>query len=118
MTSHKNCQLKRNIYYKLYDVVVSSFVLEAVAKTDNDYFGLVARVTQLVKPGGYFLFYGIENNTSYKVGNHTFYDFPITTTLTRKALERCHVSLLDVDKFVSMSQNFATYVFTKAKLSS
>ena len=106
-------------YHKSYDVVISSLVLEAMAKTDNDYFDLVSRMTKLVKPGGYFLLYGIENSANYyEVGNHTFYAFPITTTLTKSVLERCHFSLLDVDKFTTVYENFATYVFTKSQLSS
>ena len=105
-------------YHKLYDVVISSLVLVSVAKTDDDYFNLVSRMTKLVKPGGHLFLYGIENSRSYKVGDYTFHNFTVTTTLTRKALERCHFSLLDVDKFVSIYKNFVTYVFTRAKLSS
>ena len=85
-------------YLKLYDVVIESFVLVSIAKTKEEYFDLVSRLAQLVKPGGYILLYGVVNSTSYTVGNYTFSDFPVTTTLIRESLERCHFSVLDMDK--------------------
>ena len=102
-------------YHKLYDVVISSYVVESVAKTDEDFINLVTRMAQLVKPGGYFLLYSVENCTSYEVGDYNFHGFPVTTSLVRSALEQCNFSILDVDRFVFESKTDPR-IFAKARL--
>ena len=102
-------------FNKLYDVVISSFVLENVATTDEHYFDLVRQIAQLVKPGGYFFLYGVENGHGYKVGNYVYYNFPVSENLPRDALKRCQFSLLEMDRSLSVQENLM-YTFTKAKL--
>ena len=99
-------------YNKLYDVVIASYVLESVATTNEEYVALMSRITSLVKPGGYFLLYGVENHPRYRVGDHTFYTFPVSSSTSKKALEKCGFSILSTDK---TTQKTVNYVFFLAK---
>ena len=99
-------------YNKLYDVVISSYVLESVATSNEEYAVLMSRITRLVKPGGYFLLYGVEDHQRYIIGDHTFFTFPIASSVTKNALEKCGFSILSTDK---KTQKTAHYVFFLAK---
>jgi hypothetical protein len=99
-------------YNKLYDVVISSYVLESVATSNEEYAVLMSRITSLVKPGGYFLLYGVEDHQRYTIGDHTFFTFPVASSVTKNALGKCGFSTLSTDK---KDQNTAHCVFFLAK---
>ena len=84
--------IEERYYNKLYDVVVSSFVLKGIANDYKEYCSLIARLTSLVKPGGCFILYTIENSDLYTVGNYTFKDFPVSSAKTTDAIKSCGFS--------------------------
>ena len=64
------CDLKKYppieaAYNKLYDVVLSTYVVETIAKSYDEYCALVSRMTRLVKPRESLFLYGVENSTCY-----------------------------------------------------
>ena len=85
-------------YNKLYDVVASSFVVEGIATNYEEYCSLIARMAKLVKPGGCFILYGVENNEKYTVGNYTFKDFPVTSSMAIDAIKGCGIADIKLDK--------------------
>ena len=99
-------------YNKLYDVVIASYVLESVATSNEEYAVLMSRITSLVKPGGYFLLYGVEDHQRYIIGDHTFHTFPVSSSISKNALEKCGFSILSTNK---ETPNTAHYVFFLAK---
>ena len=99
-------------YNKHYDVVMASYVLESVATTNDEYVTLMSRVSSLVKPGGYFLLYGVEHHKRYIIGDHTFYTFPVSSSVSKDALEKCRFSIITTDK---KTQKTAHHVFFLAK---
>jgi 2-polyprenyl-3-methyl-5-hydroxy-6-metoxy-1,4-benzoquinol methylase len=101
---------------KLYDVVISSLVLEVLAKSFEEYTTLLSRTVKLVKPGGVFLLYGVENCPYYEVGDLKFRSFLLTSTMTTEAMEKCGLSNIHVDKFVSPFDNYKKYMFFKCTL--
>ena len=50
-------------FNKLYDVVVSTYVLESVARNDEEYFSMMSRIANLVLPGGSLFICGVENQS-------------------------------------------------------
>ena len=103
-------------YNKLYDVVVSSFVVETIASDYEEYSALMARQTKLVKPGGCFILYGVENSEHYTVGNYTFKDFPVTSSMAIDAIKRCGFSDIHLDKTTSSLPTAKTYMFIKGTM--
>ena len=99
-------------YNKHYDVVIASYVLESVATTNDEYVTLMSRVSSLVKHGGYFLLYGVEHHKRYIIGDHTFYTFPVSSSVSKDALGKCGFSIITTDK---KTQKTAHYVFFLAK---
>ena len=85
-------------YNKLYDIVISSFVLESVATSYEDYLSMMHRITKLINPGGTLLLYGIENNDSYTVGDFIFKDFPVSSERVITTMNCCGFGNIHVDK--------------------
>lgn len=54
--------------FSRYDVLVSSFCLEAVAHDINDWQNLFANMTTMLKPGGMLVFTTLIDSTAYQVG--------------------------------------------------
>ena len=92
-------------YNKLYDVVASSFVVESIATNYEEYCSLIARMVKLVKPGGCFILYGVENSEQYAVGNYTFEDFPVTSSMAIDAIKGCGITDIHLD-MTTTSKNF------------
>ena len=73
-------------YDTQYDVVMCSLVLEGVSSTQEEYCSNVARLVQLVKPGGSIFYYGVENKFGYyTIGDKNFPNIHITDELALKA---------------------------------
>ena len=97
-------------YDKLYDVVMSSNVIEAVAHTPNEYVALMSCLGRLVKPGGLLIVYSAVNNQFYAVGDFKFRDLPVSSDLTMTAIKEAGFYDMSVDKLV---QHQKTFMFTK-----
>ena len=89
-----------------YDIVISSFCIEAGTATRDEYQEAVRKLSRLLNPGGsLFLFSGQwehekgvegerkakkENKRGYySVGKSIFYNLPLTRELVEQALEKC-----------------------------
>ena len=73
-------------YDTQYDVVMCSLVLEGASSTQEEYCSNVARLVQLVKPGGSIFYYGVENKIGYyTIGDRSFPNIHITDELALKA---------------------------------
>ena len=100
-------------YNKHYDVVIASYVLESVATTNDEYVTLMSRVSSLVKPGGYFLLYGVEHHKRYIIGDHTFYTFPVSSSVSKDALEKCGFSIITTDKKTQKTAHYMFFLYSK-----
>ena len=102
-------------YDKLYDVVISSLVVENVANNYDEYKLLISRQGRLVKPGGLLLLYGVENGEFYKVGDFTFKGFPVTSEMAMNAMKNAGFDHLSVDKFsyTLPTKEYKTFMFVK-----
>ena len=83
---------------KLYDVVVSSFVIESIAKSYEEYKSLLFRLTRLVKPNGCLMIYGVENNQYYTIGDFKFQDFPVSSKMAMDAIKECGFFDIQIEK--------------------
>ena len=102
-------------YKKLYDVVISSFVLESIATSYEDYLSMMLRITKLINPGGTLLLYGVENNNSYTVGEHIFKDFPVSSDRVISAMNCCDFGEIYCDKeAVTISDQIVQFMFFQA----
>ena len=76
-------------YDKVYDVVVSSKVVESVARNLDEYVIYLSRLGGLVKPGGMLMMYTIENKTGiYNVGGINFRNLPVPVEFTVSTLKK------------------------------
>ena len=98
-------------YDKLYDVVISSMVVECIAQNYDEYNILMSRLSKLVKPGGLLLLYGVENNEFYTVGDFTFKNFPISSEMAMAAVKNAGFADVSVDKFVFSLPTIKTRTF-------
>ena len=105
-------------YNKLYDVVITSYVLESTATSDEEYFSMMSRICNLVKPGGTLLVMVIENTPSYKVGDLLFKGFSVSCDTALKAIRECGLNDLHCDKetLTLLDGETATRMFIHAKL--
>ena len=100
-------------YDQLYDVVISSLVIESVARNVDEYATYISRLGTLVKPGGVVMMYQIENKSGfYEVGDHKFHNLPVTAEVSVCTLEDAGFHDLTVDKFSPDDPNI-TYSFVK-----
>ena len=87
-------------YNQLYDVVISSFVLESVAHTHDEYKICATRLGKLVKPGGVILIATVENNIGYYVvGEKRFKNVPVTADFVVKTFQS--IGFCDINVFTS-----------------
>ena len=84
-------------YDKVYDVVVSSKVVESVARNLDEYVIYLSRLGGLVKPGGMLMMY---NKTGfYNVGGMKFRNLPVPVEFTVSTLKKAGFINIAVDKF-------------------
>ena len=86
----------------LYDVVMCSLVIDGASNTIEEYHRNIARLGQLVKPGGLVFYYGVQNKIGYyTIGERNFPSVYVTDELVLTAfrdagfhdlsLKQCHV---------------------------
>ena len=98
-------------YDQLYDVVISSLVLDIAPRTNDEFTAVIRRVGGLVKVGGSLFLYLAENGPLYTVGDHTFESFPVDSDLDEKAMEMANFGRIETtSKFYSEPY---TYFFVK-----
>ena len=102
-------------YDKLYDVVISSMVVESVAQNYDEYKLYISRQGKLVKPGGLLLLYSVENSELFEVGDFTFKDFPVSSEMAVNAMKNAGFDHVSVDKFsyTLPTREYKTYMFIK-----
>ena len=100
-------------YDGLYDVVTCSLVIGGASRTPEIYCSNIARLGQLVKPGGRIFFYDVENKIGYyTIGDRNFPNIYTTDELALAAfrdagffnvsVKHCHVGNPDiVFRFIS-----------------
>ena len=89
-------------YDQLYDVVISSLVLDIAPRTNDEFTAVIRRVGGLVKVGGSLFLYLAENGPLYMVGDHTFECFPVDSDLVEKAMEMANFGRIETtSKFYS-----------------
>ena len=87
-------------HFQLYDVVVSSIVVEAVARNRDEYTTYIGRLGTLVKPSGVLMLYSIENKTTYyDVGDLKFRNLPVSADFIIATLTKAGFVDITVDKF-------------------
>ena len=70
----------------LYDVVMCSLVMEGASNTIEEYCRNIARLGQLVKPGGSVFYYGVEDTVGYyTIGERNFPSLHVTDELVLTA---------------------------------
>ena len=85
----------------MYDVVVSSLVMEAVSRDLEEYQLNISRLGKLVKPGGTILYYGVENREGYYSlpNNEKFPNVFATAEHALTAFERAGFTELSLGTF-------------------
>lgn len=72
----------------LYDVVMCSLVVEGASKNRTEYRRNLARLGNLVKPGGKIFYYGVENKVGYyTIGDRNFPNIHIDHEFSLSAFE-------------------------------
>ena len=88
-------------YDQMYDVVISSLVLEDASQNLDEYASNASKLSKLVKPGGLILIYGVENKLCYyKVGNRKFPDVYITPEFAVQAFKDAGFYNISLDKLL------------------
>lgn len=104
-------------YDQLYDVVISSLVLESVAKSHDEYVTYLHRLGKLVKPGGVLMMYTIESKTGfYVVGDIKFQDLHVSAEFIKSILMKGGFIDVTVDRFFPGVPN-KIFSFLKCKRS-
>ena len=85
-------------YNDLYDVVMTSFVMEGVSTDLDDYQEKIARLGRIVKPGGLLLVYGVQNTLNYvPIGHRKFPNIEVTHDFAVQAIERAGFGEIYID---------------------
>ena len=101
-------------YDQLYDVVISSFVLESTARNLDEYASNTSTLGKLVKPGGLILIYGVENKLGYyESGDRKLPNITATAEFTVQALKDAGFCNLSLDTFLPSDDPHRIYRFIK-----
>ena len=101
-------------YNYMYDVVISSLVLESVASTQEEYGLLMRRLGQLVKPGGLLLIYGVESKVGFYNAGVKFRDVGINSTIAMSSMKDAGFCDLTISKFATTQDQYhMTFMFMK-----
>ena len=69
-----------------FDIVSTTSCIAAAVETDSEYCKAVAKMSQLLKPGGQLVMAGIINDSFCMVGDQKFYGHSLNENLVRRAL--------------------------------
>ena len=101
-------------YDQLYDVVISSLVMESAARNHEEYVANISRLATLVKPGGVILYYGVENKQGYySVGDSKFSNVHAIAEFATSAFRDAGFCNLTVEKFSPSSEPNKVFRFIK-----
>ena len=84
-------------YEQPYDVVMSSFCIESVIKSNDEYQPMLAKLVSLVKPGGHLLLFGIEvqgEGGYYVVGDDNFSNVGPRVEFAMHAMVECGMEIV------------------------
>ena len=88
-------------YHPPYDVVSTSLCLEAVVESDNEYKEAVAKLAELVKPGGYLVMHGTLQESFYTVGKQKYYVYRLRKEIIVESLENAGIKDIEFNSFSS-----------------
>ena len=102
-----------------FDVVSTSFCIEAAVTTEEGYRQAIVRLRKYLKPGGYLLMMGMLGETYYMVGTEKFFAFPlrksfIEETLRSQGFDELHMQSFRLDP--SHQHDAHSLLFVSAKL--
>ena len=101
-------------YNQMYDVVISSLVLESVANSHEEYTVLMRRLGGLVKPGGFLLIYGVESKSGFYNAGVKFRDVRINSMIATSSMRDAGFCDLTINKFVATQHPISTtFMFMK-----
>lgn len=101
-------------YNYMYDVVISSLVLESVANTHEEHSFLMRRLGGLVKPGGLILIYGVENRFGFYNAGVKFRDVGINSTIAMSSMRDAGFCDLTINEFATTQDQYPlTFMFMK-----
>ena len=119
MTSTLIPQCRRNSYVKQYDAVICCLVLACATQSREGYKAAVNRLAGLVKPGGMFLFFGVERSTEvgfYIIKNKKFKSVGVTSEFITQSMESAGLSVSVINKVPASNKDegVVAYLFIKA----
>jgi len=82
-------------------VIISSLCLEAVADTLDEYNLIIGRLATKIKSGGYFVLFGVLEETFYKVGEKTLPCLSLKESDIRIALTKNGFDIVDMKILIS-----------------
>ena len=101
-------------YNHMYDVVISSLVLESVANTHEEYGLLMRRLGKLVKPGGLLLIYGVESKVGFYNAGVKFRDVGVNSRIAMSSMKDAGFCDLTISKFATTQDQYPmTFMFMK-----
>ncbi|XP_046559365.1 phenylethanolamine N-methyltransferase-like isoform X2 [Haliotis rubra] len=82
-------------YFPRFDMVTTSFCLDAVALDHVDY-GLAAqKITNMLKIGGHLVVCGLHGSCGFKVGEHVFRSCHVSVEQVKDTWTRCGFDIVD-----------------------
>ncbi|XP_064647397.1 nicotinamide N-methyltransferase-like [Lineus longissimus] len=82
------------LVFEPFDVIVSSLCLESACLDETSFRSAVKNVVSLLKPGGLFFLDGLQEKTSYEVGNMNFHKLPINNKIIKSAFKAADLTNL------------------------
>ncbi|KAG8550449.1 hypothetical protein GDO81_025518 [Engystomops pustulosus] len=68
------------------DCIISACLLDVISKDQEDFIRYIRKFSKLLKPGGYFLLFGVIDATYVTIGEHKFHVFTYNEEFAGKAL--------------------------------
>ncbi|XP_075696805.1 nicotinamide N-methyltransferase-like [Rhinoderma darwinii] len=68
------------------DCVITTWLLDAISKDQDDYIRYLRKFSRLLKPGGRLIIFGVIDSTYFKVGKEKFHVFTYDEDFLRKAV--------------------------------
>ncbi|XP_068099295.1 nicotinamide N-methyltransferase-like [Hyperolius riggenbachi] len=79
------------------DCVITTWLLDKICKTQDDYMRNLRKILKLLKPGGHLILLGLTNASYYTVGEHKFHYFTYDEKFARDALVREGMTILQCE---------------------
>ncbi|XP_067681432.1 phenylethanolamine N-methyltransferase-like, partial [Haliotis asinina] len=82
-------------YFPRFDLVTTSFCLDAVALDHVDYDLAAQKITNLLKIGGHLIVCGLHGESVYQVGEHVFKNCQVSVAQVKDIWTRCGFDIVD-----------------------